>query len=96
MSLTPSLTLYYRWIDSWIRKSVDEELRLRQLSIDVDRSTWIIEVLSELKEETAVIPNEVLVVVTRNLFVGLDPMRGVKHPTEDVLRKLLATPETGE
>ena len=96
VGLAGTLTLYYRWIDSWIRKSVDEELRLRQLSIDVDRSTWIIEVLSELKEETAVIPNEVLVVVTRNLFVGLDPMRGVKHPTEDVLRKLLATPETGE
>lgn len=96
VGLAGTLTLYYRWIDSWIRKSVDEELRLRQLSIDVDRSTWIIEVLSELKEETAVIPNEVLVVVTRNLFVGLDPMRGVTHSTEDVLRKLLATPETGE
>ena len=29
--LIGTLTLYYRWVDSWIRKGVDEELRLRQL-----------------------------------------------------------------
>ena len=87
--LIGTLTLYYRWVDSWIRKDIDEELRLRQLSIDVDRSTWIVEVLSELKEESAGIPEEVLTAVTRNLFAGPEPMAEVSHPTEDMLRQLL-------
>ena len=88
--LIGTLTLYYRWVDSWIRKGVDEELRLRQLSIDVDRSTWLVEVLSELKEEASGIPEEVLVAVTRNLFVGPDPMAEVSHPTEELIRQLLS------
>lgn len=94
--LIGTLTLYYRWVDSWIRKGVDEELRLRQLSIDVDRSTWIIEVLSELKEEAADIPEEVLVAITRNLFVGPDPMTEVSHPTEELIRQLLSKSQSAK
>ena len=94
--LIGTLTLYYRWVDSWIRKGVDEELRLRQLSIDVDRSTWIVEVLSELKEEAAGIPEEVLVAVTRNLFVGPDPMAEVSHPTEELVRQLLSKSQSAK
>ncbi|MDX1562919.1 MAG: hypothetical protein R3305_08320, partial [Gammaproteobacteria bacterium] len=87
-----TLMLYYRWMDSWLRKGVDENLRVRQLAVDVDRSTWLIEVLSELKSETgAEIPNDVLVALTRNLFAERGSSDGVKHPAEDVLAALLGS-----
>lgn len=87
-----TLMLYYRWMDSWVRKSVDEELRFRQLAIDVDRSTWIIEVLSELKDETGTsIPDEVLTALTRNLFTGSSSTQPVTHPAEDVIAALLSS-----
>lgn len=87
-----TLMFYYRWMDAWIRRDVDEELRLRQLGIDVDRATWVVEVLSELKSETEKpIPDEVLVAITRGLFTGRDNTKAVTHPVEDVLAALLGS-----
>ncbi len=84
--------LYYRWMDSWLRKGVDENLRMRQLGIDVDRSTWLVEVLSELKSETgASIPDDVLTALTRNLFTERGASAAVNHPTEDILAALLGS-----
>jgi len=87
-----TLTLYYRWMDAWIRRDADEELRLRQLGIDVDRATWVVEILSELKAETEKpIPDEVLAAITRNLFTGRNATSAVTHPAEDILALLLGT-----
>jgi hypothetical protein len=91
-ALLGTLTLYYRWMDAWILRDVDEELRLRQLGIDVDRASWVVEMLSELKPETEKpIPDEVLEAITRNLFTGRDATRAVTHPVEDVLAALLGS-----
>ena len=87
LGLVGTLLLYFRSMDAWLRKQVDEELRSKQLGIDVDRANWVVEVLSE----GAVIPDEILAALTRNLFVGPNKTDAVTHPTEDALAALLGS-----
>lgn len=90
--LLGTLLYYVRWMDSLLRKNVSEELRFRQLAIDVDRASWVVEVLAELREENlSGIPDEVLGALTRNLFIGPSSTGEVTHPAQDMLAALLGS-----
>jgi len=91
IGLVGTLTVYYRWMDAWQRLKVDESLRLRQLSIDVDRANWIVEMLSEYKNDNEIIPPEVVSALTKNMFSTRKGTDGVTHPAEDMLAALLGS-----
>ncbi|KKN60833.1 hypothetical protein LCGC14_0528200 [marine sediment metagenome] len=58
-----------RWQANWIANRTKEELRLLNTSLDVERASWVLESLIELKtEEIQEMPSELLEAVTRNLF----------------------------
>ena len=42
---------YIRWNDQWLRQHADEEFRMRQLELDIDRASWITELALELGQE---------------------------------------------
>ena len=43
--------LYFlRWNDDWARRHADEEFRLKRLALDINRASWVVELVSEWKE----------------------------------------------
>ena len=83
-------------MDAWQRLKVNESLRLPQLSIDVDRANWIVEMLSEYKNDNEVIPPEVVSALTKNMFSTRKNTDGVTHSAEDMLAALLGSSKSIE
>ena len=81
---------YIRWLDGWSQRHADEEFRLKQLDIDIDRASWVVEMALEWKEEKGTeIPQELIDRLTRNLFREARNKDDVRHPTEDILSTFL-------
>ena len=81
---------YIRWADFWLRRRADQELKLQQLALDVDRAGYIAEMLRECKAtEGGEMPAVLLDRLSTGLFSEPSATRGVRHPTEDVTGALL-------
>lgn len=60
---------YIRWLNEWFKRHADAEFRLRQLELDVDRASWVVETALEWKaEQNSPIPDHLLTSISRNLF----------------------------
>lgn len=80
---------YIRWNDHWFRQHADEEFRLKQLDLDIDRASWVVEMALEWQgEKDAQIPTDLVEKLSQGLFDRTGGGRP-KHPTEDVLSALL-------
>jgi hypothetical protein len=79
---------YIRWNDQWFRQHADEEFRMRQLELDIDRASWITELAIELRDEKGELTAALLDRLSRGLFTGRSS-EAVKHPSQDVLAALL-------
>ncbi|MBS1831008.1 MAG: hypothetical protein JST93_37290 [Acidobacteria bacterium] len=56
-----SAIFYIRWMDRWAQNHADEEFRLKRLDLDIDRASWLVEMLLEWSEEKdGAIPREVV------------------------------------
>lgn len=87
-------TIYFiRWQDRWSQIHAEEEFRLKRLDLDVDRASWLVEVLLEWRGEKGTeIPQELISRLASGLF---DPGRttpSATHPVEDAIASLLASP----
>jgi hypothetical protein len=84
---------FIRWQDRWSQIHADEEFRLKRLDLDVDRASWLVEVLLEWRgEDGREIPAELIDKLANGLF---DPGRAhpsATHPVEDAIASLLASP----
>ncbi len=90
VALVGMAIFYIRWLDSWSQRHIDEELRLKQLDVDIDRASWVVEMALEWKEEKGTeIPQELIDRLTRNLFREARSKDDVRHPTEDILSTFL-------
>ena len=90
VALVGMAIFYIRWLDSWSQRHVDEEFRLKQLDVDIDRASWVVEMALEWKEEKGTeIPQELIDRLTRNLFREARSKDDVRHPTEDILSTFL-------
>lgn len=90
VALVGMAIFYIRWLDSWSQRHADEEFRLKQLDIDIDRASWVVEMALEWKEEKGTeLPQELIDRLTRNLFREARSQDDVRHPTEDILSTLL-------
>lgn len=78
---------FIRWNDQWFRQHADEEFRMRQLELDIDRASWVTELALELRDEEAELPAALIDRLSVGLFTGR-ASEAVKHPTQDVLAAL--------
>lgn len=79
---------YIRWNDHWFRQHADEEFRLRQLELDIDRASWVTELALEFRDEQGNLPAALLDRLSAGLFVSRSS-EGVRHPTQDILSTII-------
>jgi len=84
------IILYIRWVDLWFRQHADEEFRLKRMSLDVDRASWVVETAMEWEQQNkGPIPEQLLEELTRGLFMPSAGSPTVKHPVEDLASAVL-------
>ena len=81
---------YIRWNDQWFRQHANQEFRLQQLALDVDRAGYATEMLLEWQEDKGgEMPSVLVERLTTGLFTDQTTERRVRHPAEDVTAALL-------
>lgn len=81
---------YIRWNDLWFRQHADQEFRLQQLALDVDRAGYAVEMLLEWEDaEKGEMPSVMLDRLTTGLFTDQPKAERARHPAEDVTSALL-------
>ena len=81
---------YIRWTDQWFRRHADQEFRLQQLALDVDRAGYATEMLLEWQEDKGgELPAVMVDRLTAGLFTDQTTADRVRHPSEDVIAELL-------
>lgn len=88
-ALAAAIIFYIRWNDQWFRQHADEEFRLKRLELDIDRASWVAEMVFEWQVDKGTIPDELIYRLTRNLFTTEPDRETVKHPSEDLASSLL-------
>lgn len=83
---------YIRWLNHWFNQHAEAEFRLKQFQLDVDRASWVVETVLEMKSGKDVIPTALLTSLTRNLFEqdSLDDNEKM-HPADELASALLGT-----
>jgi hypothetical protein len=60
---------FIKWNDRWFRQHADAEFMFKQLELDINRASWVVEMALEWKDEQGLeLPPELLERLTRNLF----------------------------
>lgn len=60
---------FIKWNDRWFRQHADAEFMFKNLELDINRASWVVEMALEWKEEKGrELPPELLDRLTRNLF----------------------------
>ena len=81
---------YIRWNDQWFRQHADQEFRLQQLALDVDRAGYATEMLLEWQEDKGgEMPAVMVDRLTTGLFTDQTKAATVRHPSEDITAALL-------
>ena len=81
---------YIRWTDQWFRQHANQELRLQQLALDVDRAGYATEMLMEWQEDKGgEMPAVMVDRLTAGLFTDQTTAPRVKHPSEDATAAIL-------
>ena len=81
---------YIRWNDHWFRRHADQEFKLQQLALDVDRAGYAVEMLMEWQEDKGgEMPAVVVDRLTAGMFTEQTSTERAQHPSEDVASKLL-------
>ena len=85
-----SIIYYIRWNDRWFQRHSDEEFRLKQFALDIDRTNLVTEMALEFKDEEGInLPSELIEHFTQGLFIQGRRTKPLKHPTEDLASALL-------
>jgi hypothetical protein len=93
LALAGAIIFYIRWQDRWSDLHAAEEFRLKRLDLDVDRASWLVEVMLEWRGEAgADIPKELIEKLANGLFDQTTSSPLATHPIEDSLATLLASP----
>lgn len=84
-------TWYVNWMNRWFERHADVEFRLKELELDIDRASWVVETAFEWKKGgQEAMPDKMLEAIGRNLFVGRDevPAAGL-NPVDQLASALL-------
>ena len=81
---------YIRWNDQWFRQHAEQEFRLQQLALDVDRAGYATEMLLEWQEDKGgEMPAVMVDRLTAGLFTDQTKVERVRHPSEDAIAAVL-------
>ena len=81
---------YIRWNDQWFRQHANQEFKLQQLALDVDRAGYAAEMLLEWQEDKGgEMPAVMVDRLTAGLFTDQTTVGRVRHPSEDITGALL-------
>ena len=90
LGFTLTTIFYIRWNDQWFRQHAEQEFRLQQLALDVDRAGYATEMLLEWQEDKGgEMPPVMVDRLTAGLFTNQATKERVRHPSEDALTALL-------
>lgn len=79
LSFILTLSFFIRLLNDWAEKSAAEEQKLRQMEIDIDRASWLVELIFEFKSmKGEELPRDLLQQLSKNLF-GVD--QDLQHGT---------------
>jgi hypothetical protein len=74
---------FIRWNHQWFQQHATEEFKLKQLDLDIDRASWLVETVMEWKDEKGTeFPEELLDRLSRNLFTEERTSEDNLHPAE--------------
>ena len=81
---------YIRWTDHWFRQHANQEFRLQQLALDVDRAGYATEMLMEWQEDkSGEMPAVMVDRLTAGLFTDQTTPPRARHPSEDATAAIL-------
>lgn len=81
---------YLKWLNEWSSKHADTEFQLKQLELDVDRASWVVETSFEWNNaKGTTIPEPLLDAISRNLFIGAERRNEPAPSAADTLASAL-------
>lgn len=82
---------FLKWLTNWSARHADAEFQLRQLELDIDRASWVVETAFEWKSsQESSIPEPLLGAISRNLFnVGEVRGENLESPADHLASALL-------
>lgn len=88
--LVSTAIFYIRWNNRWFEQHASEEFRLKRLSLDLDRASWLVETAMEWKQEKGTeIPNILVERLSSGLFEPEGPREAPLHPADQLASALL-------
>ena len=79
---------FIHWSNRWFQRHADEELRLKRLSLDLDRASWVFEMILDWQKETKQeFPADLLRQLAKNLYTA-DGVGGDDITQADLLASL--------
>ncbi|RXF70262.1 hypothetical protein [Hansschlegelia zhihuaiae] len=84
-------TWYLRWMNRWFEQHSSAEFQLKQLELDIDRASWVVETALEWRQvQDSPMPTHLLESISRNLFTKSDKDEGADmHPADYLASALL-------
>ena len=65
-----TVTFFISWNNRWFQQHAQEEFRLKRMELDIDRASWVVEMLFEWNEtKDKPLPQGLIETLTKNLFV---------------------------
>lgn len=81
-----------KWNDRWFRQHADAEFNFKQLELDINRASWVVEMALEWKDEKGKeLPPELLDRLTKNLFKDVSQPNADADSPPDIASLLLGS-----
>lgn len=88
-----SVLFYIRWQNRWFEQHSLAEFHLKQLELDMERASWIVETSLEWNDAKGnAIPTELLESLSRNLFsIQSEKAENLIHPADQLASAIMGT-----
>jgi hypothetical protein len=88
-----AVVFYIRWEDRWSQIHADEEFQLKRLDLDIDRASWLVEMMLEWRGAAGIeLPQAFLDRLANGLFNEWQGRPAATHPAEDAIASILSSP----
>jgi hypothetical protein len=92
LAFTATAVFYLRWNNAWFQQHAQEEFRLKQLELDFDRASWVVEMSLEWKDDRQTeLPPELLSRLTTGLFLRTEGSDEPLHPADHLASALFGS-----
>jgi hypothetical protein len=84
---------FIKWLNDFASRSAAEDFKLKQLQLDVERASWLVELYFEAMEsgDKSQFPNELLDRLSKNLFVSEEHSSGSVTASDALASAILAS-----